>query len=339
MGFIEKNKRLLSIIFPRWLKVSITLALCTIILKNADWENIISAVHNAKGWMVLIVFFILIINSFVSALKWQILLSIHHINYPLGKLTAYYLTAAFFNNFLPGTIGGDGYRIYKTLKNQPSKSGAVLSVLTERVFGLMILILLGTLGATGCLIVQYDEISLYVFIFGSLVVLLFTSMASLLSLKKVRSWALDGRKMAQNKIAFLIRHLNDYWSQPKMFLNFIVVTVIFYLLIFLSWMLIISALNETCSIFSLSMVIMVSSVLAMLPISLNGIGILDGSFIYLISHYGVSYEASIMIMVLVRMLTMALSLIGGFFYYLDKGHETFVLKQKKALQPPKESVY
>ena len=44
--------------------------------------------------------------------------------------------AYFFNNFLPSAIGGDVYRIYRTLPPDGDRSRAVSAVLVERVVGL-----------------------------------------------------------------------------------------------------------------------------------------------------------------------------------------------------------
>jgi glucose uptake protein GlcU len=57
---------------------------------------------------------------------------------------------------------------------------------------------------------------------------------------------------------------------------------------------------------------------AMLPISINGIGLAEGSFAYLISKFGVSYETGIIVMILSRVLAVLISLLGGIFYFKDK---------------------
>ena len=325
------SKRLLF-----WLKVTITVVLCIFILTNADWETIYFAIQNAKGWYVIFVFCGMLLNIAVSALKWQILLAIHGINYQIGKLTGYYLTASFFSNFLPGTIGGDGYRIYKTYQNSHSKAGAILSVFTERVFGFMVLLFLGFCGAVGSFFQSGNEISLYGIIFGAVGLVLFSVIVGPLSLKQIQTWVLQKRNIPP-KIKLFIKHLDDYRRHPTKFLQFITASILFYILLFSYRLLLIHALGESCPVFSLAMVVMVSTVLAALPISLNGIGILDGSFIYLISQYGVAYESALMVMVLHRMLSMLISLIGGVLYYLDREPKAPAAQLREGIRSIKES--
>ena len=186
------SKRLLF-----WLKVTITVVLCIFILTNADWESIFLAIQNAKGWYIIFVFLGMLLNIAVSALKWQILLAIHGINYQFGKLTGYYLAAGFFSNFLPGTIGGDGYRIYKTYQNSHSKTGAILSVFTERLVGFMVLLALGLCGSVGNFFLQGDKFSLFGIIFGILGLLTSAILVGFLSFEGIQTWALQKRNIPQ----------------------------------------------------------------------------------------------------------------------------------------------
>jgi len=330
----DKKKRFKRLLF--WLKVPITVGLCGFILANADWNNIFIAIQNAKTSFILFAFFAILLNVVVTALKWKKILEIHGISYPLWQLTAYYFTAGFFSNFLPGTIGGDGYRIYKTCQNPNSTMGAVLAVFTERVFGFMVLLALGLCGAVGSYLLTGDRFSLLGLIFGLSGLMAFTILVGILSLKRIQAWALKKESIPQ-KIKMLITHLSDYRLQRTKFLHFIFVSIVFYFIIFIFWLLLIHAFGEACSVFSLVMVVMISTVLAALPISLNGIGILDGSFIYLISQFGVTYETALMVMVMQRMLVAVTSIIGGALYYLDRKPKEPAGQIREGIQSIKET--
>ena len=308
----KSNRLLLSV------KIIITVSLCSYILLHADWENIRIAIFKAKVWLIFMVLLGMLINIVVSALKWKMLLAIHGIHCQLGKLTRYYLTATFFSNFLPGTIGGDGYRIYKVFKDSNSKEGAIVSVFTERLVGIIVLLFLGFFGAIASFIQFGDELSLNGVLFGGVGILIFSIILFFLSHKKIQTWIQTKLNLSQSVGNFFL-YFNDYRGHPREFIKFVAVSILFYILMFLCRLILIFSFGESCAIYSLVMVVMVSTVLAALPISLNGIGILDGSFIYLISKYGVTYDVALMVMVLYRMLYMVNSLIGGIFYYMDRG--------------------
>jgi uncharacterized protein (TIRG00374 family) len=217
------------------------------------------------------------------------------------------------------------------------KTGAVVSVLNERIFGMMALLFLGFCGAIISFAMNGDEISKLGIIFGGIGLLISFLFISFFSNRRIRWWALNNRRVPR-KIKRFIEHLGDYRRHKARFFKFILGSILFYFFLFLNRLIIIYALGESCSIFSLALVIMISNVVAQLPISLNGIGLLDGSFIYLLTHFGVAYESAIMVMVLHRMLLIFVSLVGAILYYLDKDRRMSSQFRKEELQPIKESI-
>src|SRR5690606_18220324 len=107
-------------------KIAIGLTLCAVIVAKIDWQAASSSLAETGAGLVAVMFGILVALVFLSAYKWRLLLSIHGIEYSTLRLSRYYFVALFFNNFLPTSIGGDGYRIYKTMHNGRSRASAVI---------------------------------------------------------------------------------------------------------------------------------------------------------------------------------------------------------------------
>jgi uncharacterized protein (TIRG00374 family) len=84
----------------------------------------------------------------VSAWRWGQLLDAQHIEVSFGTLTSSYLVATFFNNFLPSNIGGDVIRIRDTVRPAGSRTLAATVVLLDRGIGLLGLIFVAAVGAT-----------------------------------------------------------------------------------------------------------------------------------------------------------------------------------------------
>lgn len=68
----------------------------------------------------------------VSVLKWGVILSRRGHPLPALRLTRHYLIGLFFNNILPGTVGGDAVRAWSTTRDTGEVPEAVGSVITER---------------------------------------------------------------------------------------------------------------------------------------------------------------------------------------------------------------
>jgi uncharacterized membrane protein YbhN (UPF0104 family) len=131
------------------------------------------------------------------------------------------------------------------------------------------------------------------------------------------NWLLTKRTFPW-KIRKTVEHFGDYRRQMTKSLQVILISIFFHLFT-LSWMLIlIRAIGAKFSIYKLVIAVTVSNLAAMLPISINGIGLMDGSFIYVAGRLGLNYEPALMVMLLIRALVIPLSLIGGLFYLGEK---------------------
>jgi len=332
----ETRKKLLRRAFLV-VKVLLTVFLCTLILARADWAAIRRSFREASVPLLLLVFALMLAGVLVSALKWKLLLGIHRVGPGLGRLAGYYFTANFFNNFLPSTIGGDGYRAYRVLKDTDSKAAAVVPILVERSAGILVMLFLGLLGALGSYLMYRDPVSSAAIVLGSA-----GSLVLLLMLVFLRTEALRARILGlprlPRKLRRLIEHLGEYGRDKVRFFQFLLVSGLFYLIFFSFWYLLVRAVGEECSFSSLVVVVTMSTLAAAVPISINGLGVLDGSFIYLAGGFGVAYESALMVMILQRALAITVSLIGGMVYLRDRGSIRREDMRGEAVGPLKESV-
>lgn len=301
----------------RLLKLIVTLALCGFILWKIDWKSLDDAAESINFILLMAVFFAMVLNVFLSTLKWKILLAIHGIQFRFSVLYKYYFTAAFFNNFLPSTIGGDGYRIFKTFRNPESKEGAVTTVIVERITGILALLLLGFVGSIVIFLRNGDVIARDVMFAGLIGIGIFLLCFPVVVLKADLFRKLAG-KYLPGKIKKVVAHIQDYQHNLSKTMLVILLSLLFQSFLLVYRLLLIYAVGESIPIFSLAVVVAVSTVIALIPISINGIGLMDGSYIFLLVHYGVGYDQAVIVMLLIRLLQLPLSLVGGIFYQLDK---------------------
>lgn len=84
----------------------------------------------------------------ISAWRWRLLLRAQDIAVQTGTLVRSYLVATFFNNFLPSNIGGDVIRVRDTAAAAGSKTLATTVVLMDRGIGLLGLVFVAAVGAS-----------------------------------------------------------------------------------------------------------------------------------------------------------------------------------------------
>jgi uncharacterized membrane protein YbhN (UPF0104 family) len=288
------------------IKGTVAITLLCLIAGKIDWSDTWRQFRSAGPVLVFVVFAILLLNVFLSAFKWGLLLRIHRVFYSLRTLSAYYFVAIFFSNFLPSSIGGDGYRIYKTLDNDRGKTSAVVAVLMERLTGIGVLLVLGFLAAQ-MLPHTPKGVSLAVGV-----------IAACTLVGPWAAWFLRSRLPGKLRgmTDSLAEHAGDYVKRLRLTLAVVVLSVVFHLLLAFAYYLAIrNAGNYEAGLLELLVALAVSNLVAVLPISINGIGVFEGAFMYLLWQYGVPYEVSAIPMILNRVLLVPLSAIGAALYF------------------------
>ncbi len=317
----------------RWLlvvKAAVTLLLCAVIFWQTDFSRLLDTIEHPNVGLILLVVVMMFLSVPLSAYKWKQTLLIHGIHQRFHDLHRWYYVAVFFNNFLPTNIGGDGYRIFKTLDNGVSRAGAVVAVFVERLSGLLVLLMLGYSAAVWRLSLPGEHpLSDSAAPVGAIV-----GVAGVLVLLLMARTRLIGRLTPRlpRKIQGVLALLDDFkhhrgrtaWSCVGVSLIFHTHTIAFY------WLLL-TALGNSPQLSGLIIMLAATAVIGMLPITINGIGLVDGMFIYAARHYDIEYEVALSAMLLIRGITILISLVGAWLYFTAG---TSARKIQQALQTP-----
>jgi uncharacterized protein (TIRG00374 family) len=126
-------------------KVTVSLALLGYLFATSDLRALEERVRTAD---LLLLFAAATCYIFMLALatwRWQLLLEALGVDAPLRHLTASYLVATFFNNFLPSNIGGDIVRVRDGSRLTGSTTSSLTVVGIDRILGLGALWVLGAI--------------------------------------------------------------------------------------------------------------------------------------------------------------------------------------------------
>lgn len=305
----------------RWLisgaKLLVTVALCWLIIGWIDWKAFRATLENAHYGLMSAVFILSLFGIAISAWKWQILLVGHGIHFPLPTLVRWYFIAAFFNAFLPTNIGGDGFRLLKTCDNPRGKARAVAALLLERVTGVLTLGFMGYLAAAivwmtsgNALAGSLAAIGTVGGIVGLAILALTWRFGSMGPLARIR-----GLKTITETISEVIA---EWRGQGARLVVVMVLSAAFHgLRIGFIWLLIL-ALGTAVDPVELTVALFAVEVAAMLPISIGGLGVMEGSFVYVMGAFGLGSEAGLASMLVLRVLTLVLGLIGALLYLGDR---------------------
>jgi len=90
----------------------------------------------------------LLVPFYLLAVRWWLLLRGHGFEAPLGRVFFVTYAGAFFNNFLPGSVGGDLTKAILAASGEERKAAIAGTVILDRVIGLSVMIVLGAVSLT-----------------------------------------------------------------------------------------------------------------------------------------------------------------------------------------------
>jgi len=129
-------------------KLTVSVILLWILFSRIDVVKLWAGTRSASVSWLVVALIIYAVTVVVSVWRWRLLLDAQDVHVETNRLAGSYLVALFFNNFLPSNIGGDVIRIRDTALQAGSKTLATAVVLVDRGLGLMGLVLVAACGAT-----------------------------------------------------------------------------------------------------------------------------------------------------------------------------------------------
>ena len=142
-GANPKRRLLMSVA-----KAAVSVALLWILFTRVDVSRLWLVARQASPSWLIAALALYLGMTLTSTWRWALLLKAQHLEVPFRSLTASFLVATFFNNFLPSNIGGDVVRIADTAPVARSRTLATTVVLLDRGIGLLALVLVAAVGST-----------------------------------------------------------------------------------------------------------------------------------------------------------------------------------------------
>jgi hypothetical protein len=251
---------------------------------------------------VVLMALIIIIHYTISSFRWKSLL-IHERSNEVSRLylLKLYFEGAFFNNFMPTSIGGDAYKIVKLGRKIKDPATGFSSVFTERFTGILMLFLIGLLSLS-------KQLG-----WGVLVLIIW-----LISGFYIGMYVL---KILSKKISF-VRRIYDalmvYKDYPKVLFFAMFTSLIIQLLSIFTQYLAFRAVGIKLPVFYSLMAFPIITLAGFFIPSINGLGVQDMMYVSMFSFVGVSQGIAATVSITYHIVRMGVSLIGGILYALDR---------------------
>lgn len=327
-----------------FLKIAVTVFLLAYLLntKGIDIRRSLEQLLHSNLLLVAVALLMLLAGQLICNHRWYQILRLLGIHLPVRRTLQFYLIGMFFSLFFPSIIGGDFIKMYYVRKESGKPMAyALASVYLDRAGGFLALLLYGVAGALLCPIhltpqdfrpVGWFGLSrLPVVIIPAVFTLLFIAANILLvnaSLFRLLERLLAALHLSNVSVRIMELHeaLRLCFRRPAALLSpFIISLVNILMVILMNWLLAL-ALDIEIPLAAMAATVPVMTLLVMLPVSINGIGLRENAFVILLQTVGVPPEKSFALSLLGFLLIVLSSLPGGICYSL--------LKKSDPLPPP-----
>lgn len=306
-----KRKKPLGLI----VRVVLSGGMLALLLAKIDTHSFLNVLTHADLALVGAGLGIGLLTIVLSAWQWQIVLRHEGITIGLPVATGLYFLGMTFNQLLPSSIGGDVAKASYIARWTGRGVEAASATLMARVIGVFALLLTALPVAVAASIIVSRlgwELTLVLLaVAGAYGVLM---LGLLFAGGALRSWARTRRFLQRGpggKVVALAESVGHYRSSPRVWLSTVGVSVIFYFASNLNFYCYGLALHLRSPFWFYWIAIPLTSIITMLPISLNGYGVRGASFVAVFALMGEAPSAALSLALAMEIQMVIFALAGG----------------------------
>lgn len=301
-------------------KYGISLGLLALIISRVDIGGLASTIKDVSVLLFVVALLIRAMNMLVRSYKWRILLNVHGSTLSFNRIQRINYMSLFFNNFFLGSIGGDAYRVYSTMNYSSTRGGAVSAVIMERATGLFmalaIVLVLGTaflLGAQGLMTPSLIIALSLLVMLGIAVILVWLKYSARITFPTI----LNRIPRAMALWEDLATSMRAYRNNRGVVVMSLGLSLLFHIVNSFVVYFVALAANANVSVLDVMLITPLVALLIMIPISINGLGVQESSYVFYLEQVGVAGPEALLTAVLARLGLFVFSLIGGLMVLLQ----------------------
>jgi uncharacterized membrane protein YbhN (UPF0104 family) len=285
--FIRLSGTILSIVLLAYLFYSVGL------------QELLASLKNLTSGRIVMVIILIFISRLATFGRWHVLLQIESIKVNWKDSLRLTFAGLFAANFLPTTIGGDVVRLAGAMRLGIGGSLAAASLMVDRLIGMAGMAMVAPLGLAPVLrnLEKITSFSNHPMIFSG-------------------GFFMNNKIMIKIKAAFrkIITSFAFWIHHPRYLLLALFFTFIHMLCTFLIVDVLVVGMQESISFWKIAGLWSLTYFITLIPISINGLGLQEVSFINLFTIFGgISDPTGLSIALIMRVLMLVGSIPGAFF--------------------------
>ena len=295
--------------------------------------------RQADTGLLLVAVFMLPLNYVLTSVRWHLLLESLGIRIGPFRALVINLVGAFYNAFMPGTTGGDLVKAYYAARHTDLRTRAVLSVLIDRVVGLLALMILG--GAAAAYQWHIPDCRRVAVLTGILLGSVAVGGIVFYSRRLRRYSGLDfllRRLPMQRQVHKAVEAMEIYRHRPLALLVALLMSFPAHAISIMSATFAGRAFGLKLDAFYYWVVVPVVALVGAIPISPQGAGVMEFFAVELTRRHGVSISQAFILTMSIRLIQVFWNLVSGVFvltggYQRPSEKETAALESDAAAAP------
>ncbi len=271
------------------------LVILVVILWRVDWSKLLEILKHIDLVMFVLAIVLNLVMIVTKGLRWWYLMRLQKIPARASDALKIYTAAQYFGMITPARVGEFLKILWVKHYGLASKSVGLSSVLADRLMDIELLFVVGffgiwhldLIGGFGCLflalsagILGFSFVALRRSVAGKILDTLFKAML----FRKFKSDA--------DELFASFREATLQMIQPRLVIP-ILMTVVIYIGFFLGCWCLASSLNISVSYGNIAFFISIATLVALVPVTVSGIGTREATLIYLFSTVGVGHEEAV----------------------------------------------
>jgi uncharacterized protein (TIRG00374 family) len=302
-------------------------------------------VQQANPWMLMLALAVFPVTFMVTSVRWDMLLRAIDVRIGLWRVFEINMVGAFYNTFMPGSVGGDVFKMYYASKQTPHRIRAIVSVIIDRIIGLIALVMLGGAMAAyqyaasenkadptarACMQVALAAVAILVGCVVGMAVMFQPGIRKALGVEFLLA------KLPMQKHIEHVREVTRiYRRRPVMMLMMLLITMPVHITVVISAMIAGHALGLPIKPIFYFTAVPVIVLVGSIPISPQGAGVMEVFAYMLTRQQGASISEAVALTMSIRLVQILWNLTGGIFV-LKGGYHAPTESEQKEMDNPGE---
>jgi len=301
----------------RLIQLTLTTLAVGLVVYLVDWAAFIETLGRVEPVVLALAYGLFVADRVLMAYKWSLLLKVHAIRLPLWQSWSVYSFASLAGTVLPSTVGADALRVTWLWRGGIRVSATAASVVLERAIGLAISLALAVIALVFLMIRSGPANEMAYPLWLAVVAL-----GLLLLALAFPFWTGFGAMLARQRKGplrvLLLERLSRFYEACLRYraargtvVAFTCLTVAENLLTFVMSYVLARALGIEVGILYFCAALAVALALARLPLTVDGLGVLEGVLLFLLALRGVAPADAVALALIGRCLNVAAYLPGA----------------------------